>query len=100
MTQEMTYVIIGLLGCIAFLLLALLIQNGILASGAKKDRTPAAGTAPAKGEMPAPVTENLTDDLELVAVITAALAASLSTTPDRLIVRSIRRAEKNPWKRA
>lgn len=34
------------------------------------------------------------DDLELVAVITAALAASLNTTTDKLVVRSIRRADK------
>lgn len=39
----------------------------------------------------APVTEQLTDDLELVAVITAAVAASEGTPADGLVVRSIRR---------
>ena len=38
-----------------------------------------------------------TDDLALVAVITAALAASLETSPDKLIVRSIRRKSTNRW---
>lgn len=38
-----------------------------------------------------------TDDLELVAVITAALAASLNTSADKLIVRSIRRRNSNRW---
>lgn len=38
-----------------------------------------------------------TDDLALVAVITAALAASLETSPDKLIVRSIRRKNTNRW---
>jgi len=40
------------------------------------------------------------DDLELVAVITAAIAASLNTTTDKLQVRSIRRVNSRPrWNR-
>ena len=35
-----------------------------------------------------------TDDLELVAVIAAAVAASLGTTPDGFVVRSIRRRDR------
>lgn len=35
--------------------------------------------------------EDTTDDLELVAVITAAIAASLNTTTDKLQVRSFRK---------
>lgn len=35
------------------------------------------------------------DDLELIAVITAAVATSLNTTADQLIVKSIRRVEGN-----
>jgi sodium pump decarboxylase gamma subunit len=34
------------------------------------------------------------EDLELIAIITAAIAASLNTTTDRLIVRSIKRVNK------
>ena len=41
--------------------------------------------------------EEPADDLELVAVITAALAASLNTSTDKLIVRSIRRRNSNHW---
>lgn len=44
--------------------------------------------------------QNLTDDLELVAVITAAIAASTGTPADGLVVRSIRRVPGNKWKRA
>ena len=41
------------------------------------------------------------DDLELVAVITAAIAASMgSTSTDGLVVRSIRRKPGAKWKRA
>ncbi len=38
------------------------------------------------------------DDSELVAVITAALAASLNTSTDKLIVRSIKRSDN--WSKA
>ena len=44
--------------------------------------------------------ENLADDLELVAVITAAIAASTGTSPSGLVVRSIRRAPAGKWKKA
>ena len=44
--------------------------------------------------------ENLTDDLELVAVITAAIAASEGTSADGLYVRSIKRVNKSKWQRA
>lgn len=41
-----------------------------------------------------------TDDLELVAVITAAIAASEGTSVDGLVVRSIRKVNKSKWQRA
>lgn len=44
--------------------------------------------------------ENLADDLELVAVIAAAIAAYEGTSAEGLVVRSIRRAPGNKWKRA
>lgn len=56
--------------------------------------------APAPVQEAVPVEEDLTDDLELVAVITAAIAASENTSADGLVVRSIRRAPGNKWKRA
>ncbi len=44
--------------------------------------------------------ENLIDDKELVAVITAAIAASMggNASPDKLVVRSLRRVKKSVWK--
>lgn len=64
-----------------------------------------AKTAPASVPAPAPaaavpVAENLTDDLELVAVITAAIAAAGNTSTDGLVVRSIKRVPSAKWKRA
>lgn len=45
--------------------------------------------------------EDLTDDLELVAVIAAAIAASEgAASTDGFVVRSIRRANTNKWQRA
>ncbi|WP_313155421.1 OadG family transporter subunit [Lacrimispora sp.] len=44
--------------------------------------------------------EELLDDLELVAVITAAIAASEGSSPRGLVVRSIRRAPAGKWKKA
>lgn len=43
--------------------------------------------------------EDTSDDLELVAVITAAIAASLNTTTDKLQVRSFRRigTSRSKW---
>ena len=63
---------------------------------------PKAAPAPAAAPVAAPAAEEeeLVDDLELVAVITAAIAASTNTSTDSLVVRSIRRAPGAKWKRA
>lgn len=64
-----------------------------------KKKAPAAPAAPTPA--PAPVVEeDLTDDLELVAVITAAIAASENTSSDGFVVRSIKKANKRNWQRA
>lgn len=70
-----------------------------------KDKAAAAAPAPAVVETPVVaavpvVEEELVDDLELVAVITAAIAAATGSTTDGLVVRSIKRAPGAKWKRA
>lgn len=67
----------------------------------KKPEVKAAPTpAPAVEEPVVEEAEADTDDLELVAVITAAVAAALGTTDtDGFVVRSIRRTNGNHWKR-
>lgn len=67
----------------------------------KKDDQKTVIAAPPVPAAAAPVaeTEDLTDDLELVAVITAAIAAASDTPADGLVVRSIRRASAGKWKR-
>ena len=72
----------------------------------KEKSAPAPAAAPAPAPAPAPVAaveeEDVTDDLELVAVITAAIAAaSENAVPaDGLVVRSIRRVPNSKWKNA
>lgn len=63
---------------------------------------PAMAAAAVPEEIPAPVEEpeNLADDLELVAVITAAIAAASSVPAEGLVVRSIRRKSGSKWKNA
>ena len=67
----------------------------------KKLAAPAPAT-PAPTPAPAAMVqeEELVDDLELVAVITAAIAAFDNTSADGLVVRSIKRAHGEKWKRA
>lgn len=64
----------------------------------KKEAAPVVETAPA---IPVAEEENLTDDTELVAVITAAIMASMgSEAPaDGLVISSIKRRTSNKWKR-
>lgn len=49
---------------------------------------------------PVAAKEDLVDDKELVAAITAAICAYTGTSSDGFVVRSIRRAESSKWKRA
>lgn len=76
---------------------------------------PGPALAPAPAEIPAPAPaapaaptvwhpsvsqENLADDLELVAVITAAISAAANVPADGLVVRSIRRKPGSGWRKS
>ncbi len=70
-------------------------------------REKTASIEPVSQPVPAPAVETVpepeadpADDLELVAVITAAIAAAEGTSADGLVVRSIKRASAGKWKRA
>jgi len=75
-------------------------------NGSKKSKEAAEAAAPAPVRAPAPAveeaaeeTEEEADDLELVAVITAAIAASEQAPADGFVVRSIRRrGSKSNWR--
>ena len=83
------------------LIIALLPKLTGLIEGTGKKKT--AAPAPAAPAAPAPVAaaeEELADDLELVAVIAAAIAAYTGTSTDDFVVRSIKRSTTNKWKKA
>ncbi|MGN8800257.1 OadG family protein [Candidatus Merdisoma sp. HCP28S3_D10] len=66
--------------------------------GKKKAETEkAAAPVPAAA---APVEAAPADDLQLIAVITAAIAAAEGTSADGFVVRSIKRRSNNKWKKA
>lgn len=69
--------------------------------GKKKTEAPEpvpVAPVPVTAAVPVQEEEPLTDDLELVAVIAAAIAASENTSPDSFVVRSIRKSKKNNWR--
>ena len=83
------------------LIIALLPKLTGLIEGTGKKKT--AAPAPAAPAAPAPVAaaeEELADDLELVAVIAAAIAAYTGSSTDDFVVRSIKRSTTNKWKKA
>ncbi|MBR5584493.1 MAG: OadG family protein, partial [Lachnospiraceae bacterium] len=55
---------------------------------------------PAPVAAPVAAEEELVDDLELVAVISAAIAAYTGSSSDGFVVRSIKRSASNKWKKA
>ena len=66
------------------------------------DAEPAAPAAlePASAAAVQEPEEELADDTELVAVITAAICTYEGTSADGFVVRSIRRADRTSWNRA
>ena len=72
----------------------------LLNKTSKKAAPEAPKAAPAPAAAPVVEEEEYVDDLELVAVITAAIAASQDTSSDGFVVRSIKKANKKNWQRA
>ena len=68
-------------------------------SGEEKAAEPAPVSAPAAPVPAAPVPAPA-EDRQLVAVITAAVAAAMGTSSDGFVVRSIRRRSGNKWKKS
>lgn len=85
------FIILIFLSC----LISLFKYVGKLSGEGKKEEKKASAPAPAA----APVVEE-TDDLELVAVIAAAIAAAENTSTDSFVVRSIKKVNKSKWRNA
>ena len=86
--------VFGVLIFLAFLISLMKYIPAILDKLTAKPEQPVQETKPAVIE--APVVEE-SDDLELIAVITAAIAAQEGTSTDGFVVRSIRRRPSNNW---
>lgn len=86
------------MGTVFIVLIFLCILIGLfkyMPNGQKKKEEPAAAAPVAPA--PVEVIEDVTDDLELVAVISAAIAASEGTSADGFRVRSIKRVRRTNW---
>ena len=83
---------------IAFLISQLKHVEGLTSRKRKKDEVLNTINGNTVFGTEAPKVEEV-DDLELVAVITAALAASLNTSTDQLLIRSIRSANQSRRRR-
>lgn len=68
-----------------------------IGGGNKKESNENAAAVAAPQPVVEEVEEDVTDDLELVAVITAAIAASEGTSSDGFRVRSIKRVRRSNW---
>ena len=90
----MGMVFVVLIIIIVVIVLMSKVVRAIEGIGKKKEAPEAAAPAPAPA---APVVEEETDDLELVAVITAAVEAAMGTSTDGFVVRSIKRAKNRNW---
>jgi sodium pump decarboxylase gamma subunit len=86
-----------LISCFKFISIA---EQKIKAKNTPVQASAQAPVSVAAPEVPAAEEEELVDDLELVAVITAAIAAATNSSTDGLVVRSIKRAPAAKWKRA
>ena len=87
---------------ISFVIALLPKFTGMIENIGKKKEAPvvAEKAAPAAPAAVQKVEEELADDLELVAVISAAIAAYTGTSSDGFVVRSIKRSTTNKWKKA
>ena len=92
---------VGIVFCVllflCFLISLFKFVSKLSGEGKKEQKASPASAAPVVTAA-APVEE--TDDLELVAVIAAAIAAAENTSTDSFVVRSIKKVNKSKWRNA
>ncbi len=88
----MVFVVLVIIICVIVLMSK--VVRSIEGAGKKQEEPKVTAPAPVAET---PVQEEEVDDLELVAVITAAVAASMGTSTDGFVVRSIKRAQNRNW---
>ena len=84
------------------IIIMLVLQCFNVIFGEKKKKPEAVNTAPAAEEVKAEPVAQKVDEKELIAVLTAAVAASLNTSTYNLQIKSYRRVDKNApsWNKA
>ena len=93
LAQGAAYTVMGI--CIVFLILIIIMF--VIKAMALFSKEPAAAEVPAQAPAAVEVADE-TDDLELVAVITAAIAASMGTSASSIIVKSYKKV--GAWNKA
>ena len=93
--------VIGLSTVFAVLIILMIVIYIMTLVFYKKPKT-AAAPEPAAEERTEEIAEEITDDAELIAVLTAAVAASLNTSTYNLQIKSYRRVDnkKSAWNKA
>ena len=93
--EGLAYTVMGI--CVVFLMLVIIMYVIKAMQFFAKEEQPQKKAEPKKSE---PVVEKTQDDTELVAVITAAIAASLGTSASDLVIRSYKKISGGAWNNA
>ncbi len=83
-----------------FLIFVISMMKYVNKIGVKKEEPKKAAPQPVVAAPAVEEEEDVTDDLELVAVIAAAIAATENTSTDAFVVRSIKKVNRSKWQRA
>ncbi len=88
---------IGIVFCMLIFLSFIISLFRLIPDPEKKKQASAPAPVPAPAASAPAVVEAPKDDTELIAVITAAIAAAEGTSPDGFVVRSIRKVNRRKW---
>ena len=97
--EGLAYTVMGIVVVFAVLVLIMLVIKAMaLFSSEKTEVTPAPAVVPTAA--PVPETKTKSDDTELIAVITAAIAAAMGKSSSGLVIRSYKKISGNVWNKA
>lgn len=99
--EGLAYTVMGMLVVFAVLIIIMLVIKA-MALFSKEEAAPAPEAVPVPEAAPAPeaAAASAADESELVAVITAAVAAAMQTSPSGLLIRSYKKVSGTAWNNA
>ena len=98
--EGLAYTVMGMLVVFAVLIIIMLVIKA-MALFSKEEAPEAEKAVPVPEAAPAPAAEESSaDESELVAVITAAVAAAMQTSPSGLLIRSYKKVSGAAWNNA